>query len=356
LDATELKEYISSDNTRIIKILESLNCHSIKEYHKEYRCGLPNDDDNKTKVLVKKHSLSSRIYDGENGIIKGDIFTLVMNINNLTFIEALKHIKNIFNIKHHYQNKNVSKPKYNPLSIFEKVARRKCNVDDLPTYNDAILDEYSPYPHIDWIREGIMPYTCKEFNIGYSYRHSRIIIPHRHWCGDRNTYVGIMGRTTIQEYEMLDIAKYLAIKPYSKTLNIYGLNENYQHIQQAGEVYVFEAEKSVLKRHSHFDRTAVAICSHDMSDEQVKILIGLDVDIIICYDEGVSLEHIRRECEKFKGVRNVYYIFDKWKVLKHKESPADRLNKQYQILKKYKIKYGSNEDLQLIKQYKKGGI
>src|SRR5690606_33925601 len=121
--------------------------------------------------------------------------------------------------------------------------------------------------------------------------------------------------------------KYFPLKNFPKSMNLYGLQENYQYIQEAGYVAVFEAEKSVLKRHSRNDKTGVAVCCHDISEEQVKILIGLDVSIIIAFDQGISINHIRATCDLFYGIRSVYYIFDKYDVLKEKDSPADAENK-----------------------------
>ena len=75
----------------------------------------------------------------------------------------------------------------------------------------------------------------------------------------------------------------------------------------------------------------------------------MNVDIVIAYDEGISINEIRKECEKFYGIRNVYYIYDKWGVLSEKESPADRPNKQYEFMLKYKVKYDDSEHKELIK-------
>jgi hypothetical protein len=155
--------------------------------------------------------------------------------------------------------------------------------------------------------------------------------------------VGIVGRTTVPNYEVFDIPKYFGIKPFSKGMDLYGLYENYQSIQEKGYVTVFESEKSVLKRYSRKDETGVAIGCHSISEEQVKILIGLNVDIIIAFDKDVSANEVRKECEKFYGIRNVYYVYDKWNILSEKDSPADMPNKQYEFMFKYKIKYDEAE-------------
>ena len=89
---------------------------------------------------------------------------------------------------------------------------------------------------------------------------------------------------------------------YSKysELNLYGLYENYDSIQKAGYVVVAESEKSVLKRDSFGDGTVVALSGKSISDEQVRILMGLNVEIIIGLDKDVDVNEIRFMCEKFQ--------------------------------------------------------
>jgi hypothetical protein len=288
-----------------------------------------------------KDSLKVSIF-GENEEY-GDIFTLVMYIKDMSFIESNKEIHRLLGLKYDWKPE---KKKHSPLDLFIKAKQRtRLDVEDINLYNEDILIDFQPYLHESWVREGIMPYTRDVFNIGYSHYHQRIIIPHRYWCGDVNDYLGVVGRTTIEHSEKLGIPKYYTIKDnsnkkFNKRMNLYGLQENYDAIQQAGYVVVFEAEKSVLKRHSRLDRTCVALCSSSITEEQVRILIGLDVEIILAYDRGIELEHIEFECNKFYHSRIVSYIYDEYDILlKDKESPADKCNKIYDYLFKNRIKY-----------------
>ena len=342
--ADELKRHIIK-NDLTEKILESLSCVFIKSHHNEWRCGLPNDRKG-NRVSVSKDTLRVAIYKSEGERISGDIFTLCMDIKGVNFYSANKYIHEILGLE--FNTNDLKKKKesrlYCPLDIFRNVKSRRSTVDvENEIYDEGIIKEYQQIPHMSWIREGIMPPTCKEFNIGYSFDRQRIVIPERLWCGDPNDYIGVMGRTTIKEYEMLDIPKYFPLRKFRKGLNLYGLNENYQHIQKAGYVVVYEAQKSVLKRHSLFDKTGVSLGSHDMSDEQVKILISLDVEIIIALDKGININHTRSICDRFYGIRQVSYIFDKYDILKGKDSPADASSKIYDYLFKYKVKYNDVE-------------
>ena len=182
-----------------------------------------------------------------------------------------------------------------------------------------------------------MPWTARKFGLAYSYRRKRVIIPHRYWM--TGELIGINARTTVSNYEELGIRKYYLTEGMNKSINLYGLYENYNEIQKAGYVVVYESEKSVLKRDSLNDPTGVALSGHTLSDEQAAILIGLNVEIIIALDKDVPIEEVRHVCEKFRNIRNVSYIYDQWDLLEDKQSPADASNKVYNFLFKYRSKY-----------------
>jgi shikimate kinase len=272
------------------------------------------------------------------------------------------YLHKLLNLKYTNDYKKPKKgedDKPHPLDIFRKIkrCRTRCNVNELEIHNDEILNDFIPLPHISLIREeGIMPWTCEEFNVGYSPKHRRICFPERFWAGDKNSYLGVIGRTVIKEYEMLDICKYLPVgNSFPKGMNLYGLNENYEHIQAKKVVVATESQKSVLKRHSRGDKIVVSLGGHVITDEQKRILISLDTEIVIALDKDISLNQIRAECEKFYHIRNVSYIYDRWNLLKEKESPCDKENKIYEFMFKFRTKYDEKEHKEYQK-YLKGGV
>lgn len=298
---------------------------------------------------MKKDSLNSRIYTSDQDV-KGDIISIVMEISGLEFKETLKQIHELLGFKFSFASLT-QKKKVDVLDVFKKaIGCSHYNNQELVPLDESVLDNsnYIKMPHINLVREGIIPKVQEEFGVMYDIKTQRILFTHRHWS--TGELLGIFGRTTIEEWDMLGIPKYWGVIPYPKAMNLYGLYENYKSIQDKNEVYVYEAEKSTLKRSSKLDFTGVSICSHNLSDEQVKILIGLSVDVVIVYDKGISLQHIRSECEKFYGIRNIYYIYDKYNLLKDKESPADTPNKIFDYLKKYKIKYDEKEHVEYLKE------
>ena len=343
---TEIKEYIYKNN-KIPFVLEKLGCKKIT-YHntKNYYSACFKDGDNPMGINIRNNEYLnycswSRNVPWDKG---QDLISLIEYSEQCDFVTALKWLHNILDISYSNEdikNKKKKKPnlKAKALSVFTNHLshNQAVNINDIEILDKSVLDEYVPIEYIGFLREGITPYACKKFNIEYSYRRKRIIIPQKLWS--TGEIIGLNARTAIDGYEQFGINKYSFTKGYNKSINIYGLWENYKSIQRKGYCCVFESEKSVLKRYSQFDETAVALSGKFISEEQKRILIGLNVDIILCLDNDVSIEEIYTLCEKFYGIRNVYFVKDFKGILGKKDSPADVCDDLYEELLRNKIKY-----------------
>lgn len=355
---SELKEYIY-ENKKIEYILEEIGCHSIM-YHRNkefYSCGNYNGD-NKGAINVKNNPYLSVVNwtrekeFGENS----DIITLVQYNKNMSFIEAVKYLHKILDLPFEFKKQEKPKKKFDPLGIFKKVSRSRRAVDvndiHLHVLEDKLLDDYVPMLHISWLRQGITERTRKKFGLAYSYRYKRVVIPMRYWA--TGELLGFNQRTTVENYAEFGIKKYFLTPTYPKHLNLYGLWENYDSIQKAGYVVIAESEKSVLKRDSLGDSTVVALSGKSISDEQVRILIGLNVEIIIALDKDVDINEVRHLCEKFKNIRRVSYIQDFMGFLDDKDAPMDASNKNYQFLFDNRIVYDKSEQRKYKESLKTG--
>lgn len=342
----ELKEYIYQNN-KIEYILEQLGCHEIKyNNHKEYWSAAQPDGDNPQGVNIRNNEYLnyrsfSRGIDYEDG---KDLISLVEAVQNLSFIESVKYIHKILDLPFEFKKQEEKpKKKIDYLDIFKRQLRSNrmtVNVDDIHVLDDKLLDDYIPMLHIDWLRQGITERTRKKFNLAYSYKHKRVIIPMRYWL--TGELLGFNQRTTVENYQDFGIKKYFITPTYPKQINLYGLWENRESIQKAGYVVVAESEKSVLKRDSLGDSTVVALSGKNISEEQVRILMGLDVEIIIGLDKDVNINEVRHICEKFKNARKVSYIYDSTNILNSKDAPMDASNKDYQFLLKNRVVYTFN--------------
>ena len=354
----ELKEYIY-ENKKIEYILEKLGCHNIKyNDKKDYYSAAQPDGDNPQGVNIRNNgylsyrSFSRNVDYDDNQ----DLINLVESIKKISFIEAIKYLHKILDLPFELKKKEESnKKKFDPLEVFKRVIccnRKVVNVDDIHILDDKLLDDYIPMLHIDFLREGIMPWTREKFNLAYSYKHKRVVIPHRYWLTGQ--LLGFNMRTTIPNWEEFGIHKYYLSSGFNKSLNLYGLYENFDSIQKAGYVVIAESEKSCLKRDSLGDSTVVSLSGKIISDEQIRILIGLNVEIIIGLDVDVDINEVRHIAEKFYNIRPVSYIWDKWDLLNDKQAPMDANNKTYQFLFKHRIKYDESEHKEYLKSLGKG--
>lgn len=349
----ELKEYIYKNN-KIEYILKQLGCHEIKyNSQKEYWSAAHPDGDNPMGVNIRNNEYLnyrsfSRGVDYEDG---KDLISLVEITNKMSFIEAIKYLHKILELPFEFKKKEEKpKKKYDPLFIFKKIVRNSrgiVDVDDIHVLDDKLLDDYVPMLHIDWVKQGITEKTRKKFGLAYSYKHKRVVIPMRYWL--TGELLGFNQRTTVENYKEFNIKKYFITPTYPKQLNLYGLYENYDSIQKAGYVVVAESEKSCLKRDSLCDGTVVSLSGKTVSDEQVRILLGLNVEIVIGLDKDVDINEVRHIAEKFYHIRPVSYIYDKWDLLKDKDAPMDAKNKIYQFLFKHRVKYDEFEHKEYLK-------
>ena len=358
----ELKKYIFHEG-KIEFILNEIGCghivyHPTKEYYSCSNC----NGDNKTAINISNNEyLNCRNYTREKEFDENsDLLTLVqynksLNNKNFSFFDTVKYLHKLLGLPLTFKKQEEKKEVVDPLYIFKKVKakRKRQNVLDFRVLDESELQDFVPYVHIDFFKEGIMPWTVKKFGLAYSYRFKRNVIPLRYWL--TGELLGFNMRTSVENYELFDIKKYFITPGYPKQMNLFGLWENKETIQEKGYVVVYEAEKSVLKRDSLNDSTGVAVSGHEISDEQVKILIGLNCEIIIAFDKDIDIDHVRHCCEKFYRIRKVSYIWDKYDLLGEKDSPADAQNKIFEFLMQYRVTYDYDEHNKYLKSLKKVG-
>lgn len=362
MTVAELKNYIF-ENNKVEYILSEIGCGHIV-FHKDknyYSCSNVNGD-NKSAINIRNDKyLSCKDYTRTEYFgDKADLLTLVqynksLENKNFSFFDTVKYLHKLLGLKLTIKKEKDKKEekKIDPLDVFKRAmpSRYRQDVSEIKAISENELMDFVPYVHIDFFREGIIGKTVKKFGLAYSYKRKRTVIPLRYWA--TGELLGFNMRTSVENYDLFGIPKYFITPSYPKQMNLFGLWENHSDIQRAGYVVVYEAEKSVLKRDSLNDSTGVALSGHELSDEQARILIGLNVEIVIAFDKDISLQHIRHCCEKFYGIRKVSYIYDKYDLLKDKESPADKSNKIFQYLFKYRIVYNDKEHSKYIAERKR---
>ena len=344
--AKELEEYLSSNPNEIEKILEELGFGKILNRGRYISACVPNFN-NASGFSILIENLYCKSFTTNFSFNGGHLFDLVAHMKGYTsFGDTMRWCHKILGLKYEYNGKKEEPKEDSILDFFKKYNtkpnKRSTKEVELKFYTDEeIFDMYVRCSYANWIKEGIIAKIQEEFCIGYHFDSKRVVIPHRYW--KTGEIIGLIGRTICsdEEIEYFDIAKYFPIIPYPKSKNLYGLWENRQYIEEIKkEIIIFESEKSVMKMKSRGVDNCVAVCCHDLSEEQVRILLSLNVnEIIIAYDSDVDVSFIAMECKKFKGLRSVSAILNKDNILGEKESPADVCLKDFTFLYDNRVKY-----------------
>lgn len=347
----EIKKYVY-ENRKIDYVLEKIGCTEIKLHDGRYYSACNIDGDNPTAINVFNNEfLGVKDYTREKYFNNkvNDIFTLIQyNLGIMKkrngFYDAIVFLHEILGIKieKSYVKKDEDKEKKSILDIFTEIKSMSGHsYDECREIRYMNREDYIPYEHISFLRQGIAEKTANKFGICYSFNNKRTMIPLRYWINGK--LLGYNGRSSIDDCDKLGIRKYMITKNYPKQINLYGLWENMKDIEKLGYVTVFEAEKSVLKRDSLLDSSCVALQGHVMSDEQVRIINGLGVrEVIIAMDKDVDIEDVFEICEKFYGIRMVSFIHDNDGILNEKDSPADACDRDYRKLFNNRIIYNEN--------------
>lgn len=362
MNISELKEYIYN-NKKVKFVLENIRNHNII-YHSSsgllnpwFTCSnFDGDNTNAVKIEDTKY-LNVTNYTrpefnklGKDG--RTDIVTLTMYNKNINFKDALKYLHELLGLPYDGKYSGKHRLRFQPLEQFNnELCENSFDFTDFTYIDPNKLNKYEDALHIDWLREGIIEKTRAKFGIKFEQtpngKYDCIIIPLRAWFNGKT--IDVKRRIVNNDLLTTGYPKYIDPSGYPQKQNIYGLWENYESIKNKGYCVVFEGEKSVLKRDSLTDATGVAIGGHSLSDTQADILASLNVEVVIAFDEGISIAETRFNCEKLYGRCKVSYIFDKWDKLGKKESPADIANKDYQYLFDNRVRYDKAEHEQYLK-------
>lgn len=326
----EIKKRLLDDN-KVDRVLEAIGCEYISYSGGRMEAQLPErfHSDNKRAVQVKLTPSMGCAIRNRADFSGGSIFDLI------SYIEFDKRGEDEFKENLHISKKFIcetlgwteflkggtfktKKDYVAPLKAIMKQQQQQREIKPNPILPEKVLEEYLPYPSLDWIEEGISYKTQKLYEIGFDLDSKRITIPMRNRFGQ---LVGVKGRIMKDED---DERKYLYMHRFQNRYEWFNFHFAHPYILSEKKVYIFEAEKSCMKATEYGIQNTLAIGASEISPEQVQMVkqIGLDIEIVLCYDKGITLDEIRKNAQIFEG-RTVYAIFDTGGLLKGKNSPID---------------------------------
>lgn len=220
---------------------------------------------------------------------------------------------------------------------------------ELPVYPKGILDVFVKKYPVEWLQDNISKEAMDKYNIKYSISQNKIIIPHYNIKGE---LVGIRGRA-LNVYDITNFGKYMPVQIEGKwyshplSLNLYGLDKNWQNIKQDGIAFIFESEKSVLQCESfEMKNYAVASCGSNLNKFQIDLLVRYcsPKHIVVCYDneelegEEKYFQKLYKMCSKYKNYCSMSFIYDRENITDKKDSPSDKGEAIFLQLLKERVK------------------
>ncbi len=251
----------------------------------------------------------------------GQIIQFLQQYENLTFDEAVEKASRLasMDISLMCQSSTVQTNR-----MLKKLNQKKEDAPH-PIIDFSLFDKYKKQPIISWLREGIRQEEIELFDIRIDTYSNRIVYP---VYDIHSNLINIKGRTLLDDYKKLGLAKYINYFPVGTMDYFQGLNFNLPYILEKKEIIIFESIKSVMKLMAHGINNSVSAEKHTLTTEQIRLLISLGVNVVLGYDNDVSYktEAIRRDISSLGRFCNVYVLEDKRQLLGGtitKNSPID---------------------------------
>ena len=266
----------------------------------------------------------------------GSIYTWIQLTEHLSFPQAVQKVADLTNSDIH---EYVESESVNFFKLINKITKPKKEliVDrQILDVEKDYFEKYSDELPQEWLDEGISADEMRKYEIRIDKTSNRIVYPVRD--SDFNM-IGIKGRTRFQNYKSLGIMKYMNYFPI-KGMNYYtGAMQADPYIKKSGEIIIFEGIKSVMKVDQWGFHNAVSAETSTLNEYQIELLIKMQVkDVVIAFDQDVKMDKIRKCTELLKRFTNVWVVYDRWHLLKEKDSPPDQGEKIWRTLYERRIK------------------
>lgn len=295
----------------------------------DYAAHCPRHIDETPSLMITK---SKNLFHCFSCGVAGNIITWMMVFEKLSFNEAIDKIAALTGSDINHLKKCDALIFYKQLyeAKIRHINTETCDREILPTdYMDRFSDEVPE----EWVKEGILPEVMKKYDIRIDRIGNRIVYPV--YDSDFNL-IGVKGRTRFKNYKEMGLKKYQNYQKIGTTDFFVGMKENHESIIKNNKAIIFEGIKSGMKVEGWGYDYWLASETSALNEEQVKILIKLNIkDVIIAYDNDVSVAKIYKSTKVLRRFVNVYAIIDKFHLLgdvSEKLSPCDKGKEIWEVL------------------------
>ena len=329
-----LKQKFLEEPEKIKILLEEYDYHNIIIHNTYMSFGRSPNSSAKSIVIRLQKNDALIVHDYARNVVC-DLFNFICKTRPVTFREVIRASRNVLGITESYYYKQAPKSAF---SSFYGNIKNKDKVE-LKVYPEEILNKYSCYGNKRFVKDGISVKTQKAFQIGYDVESQSITIPIRNESGQ---LVGVKERINRDPQD--GEQKYFYSVPTMMSQILYGFSENYEYLEGADVIYVFESEKSVLQCRDMNIRSCLALGSSSISKKQCQLLLSLNPKkVVFCYDKGLEREAIERAIKtlrtygKMKEFEIWYTNMEDDDKIPDKSSPSDLGRQGFEYVIKHKI-------------------
>lgn len=280
-----IKNEFINNQDKLIEFIEHYDYCNIKVHSNYISFGRDASSSPKSIVLYTQDNPALIVKDWATNQSK-DIFNYVVSNRSVTFRNVISAAKSILGIEGYVCDKSTPRAAF--CGFYSKIKNR--TKQELKVYDDSILDKYIPCGNIRFLRDNISLEAQRYFDIRYSVEDQSIVIP---IYTPEGNLCGIKARRNedVQEGQQ----KYYYVVPCQMSSTLYGFSQNYEYLEGAEEVYIVEAEKSVMECYTMNYRNAVALGSSSLSKRQAQLLLSLRAKrYIFMMDKGLDFEVIKK--------------------------------------------------------------
>ena len=245
----------------------------------------------------------------------GGIIGYLMEYEHLKFEEAVAKAAKLGNM-------DLAKMCKSQTVIFLKNTKRllKKKEDVIHSIlDDEAITRYTHESINEWADEGIKQEIMDMFGVRINHRDNRIVYPVYDIDGH---LINVKGRTRYENYKELRIPKYINYYPIGVMDYFQGLNYTLPFVKEKNEIIIFESVKSVMKAYGWGYKNCASAEKHTITDEQLKLLVRLRVNIVFAFDSDISYsdKDIKKTIDVLKRITNVYVIYDRKGLLGGKDA------------------------------------
>lgn len=311
-------EYLSEVNENVDLLEYVSSTYNLKQKGKDYFMSCPLHFDKTPSMSITP---SRNCFYCHSCGVGGGIIGWLMHIENMKFYDAVEKASQLANMDMSTMCQSMTVKLLRKLRKLKQTGKLERHV----ILEEAKFSKYRLGKVTEWLVEGIRQSEMDLFEIRIDDRSNRIVYPVR---DIEHNLINIKGRTRYSNYKEMGLMKYINYFSVGEMDYLQSLYITLPYVKKAGEIILFESIKSVMKAYGWGYKNTASVENHSLTDEQIRLLIRLHVDVVIAYDSDVSYrsKNIVKAINKLKRFTNVYVIEDKYSLLggaEAKNSPVD---------------------------------